>query len=502
VYACCDNSKATLVRDNDEVLDALQMSPRDHAAWAATLLWRAEPRKGPGATPTKRGYRLLQSETKDADPAADLMHGVTIALGEARRKVESAAKDEALTKALAVKRQLLAEAVTVADLNDFQAKLLSTITKLPDDQGALTLAAISHDLRERGKWDQAHAIALLLADIYPAHPVAASTYRWLIHHDGSAEVRHRYERNQFTPRGRLADAKTKSAAAAKDWCQCSIDHGKKLAGFGPLYAADPRTMFPLQAARRGTGDPKGPAEWFDKFQTYVKDGPWHDAAQAESWLAGRTKEPPKQFARCRLTDVRPYLDGEFDDRCWQAMKPITLDNAVGDTAKQYMTQAAFAYDQEFLYIALKCSHPKGKQVAPVKVRPRDADVEPFDRVSILLDIDRDYATYYRLEIDQRGCVREDCWGDVSWNPKWFVAIKSTDEAWQIEAAIPVGELTGERIAVNSAWAFNVVRILPGQGVQSWSQPADVQPRPEGMSLLIFQQDPQRAAAAPMAPAQP
>ena len=115
----------------------------------------------------------------------------------------------------------------------------------------------------------------------------------------------------------------------------------------------------------------------------------------------------------------------------------------------------------------------------------------------MIDVDRDYATYFRLEIDQRGCVREDCWGEAGWNPKWFVAIKSSEESWQIEAAIPLGELTGDRIAVNSAWAFNVVRIVPGQGVQSWSQPADVQPRPEGMSLLVFQQEPGRAAAPPM-----
>jgi hypothetical protein len=146
----------------------------------------------------------------------------------------------------------------------------------------------------------------------------------------------------------------------------------------------------------------------------------------------------------------------------------------------------FAYDQEFLYVALKCKHPAGHQVAPVKPRPRDADVDAFDRVSILLDLDRDYATAYHLEVDQRGCVRDSCWGDKSWNPRWFVAVHSTEDCWQIEAAIPLGDLTSERITQQTAWAFNVVRVLPGRGVQSWSQPADVQPRPEGMSLLLFQ----------------
>ena len=65
----------------------------------------------------------------------------------------------------------------------------------------------------------------------------------------------------------------------------------------------------------------------------------------------------------------------------------------------------------------------------------------FDRVSILLDLDRDYSTCFRLEVDQRGCVCEDCWGDKRWNPKWFVAIRSEEDCWNIEAAVPLHELT-------------------------------------------------------------
>jgi len=221
----------------------------------------------------------------------------------------------------------------------------------------------------------------------------------------------------------------------------------------------------------------------------------------QSWLAGQSADVPRKLARCRLTDTRPYLDGNFDDPCWRGVKPLVLANAVGDTAKEYTTEALFAYDQEFLYLAVKCRHPHGRQVAAVKTRPRDADVSPYDRISLLLDLDRDYTTYYHLQIDQRGCVREDCWGELRWDPKWYVAVRSTADCWQVEAAIPLGELTAQRVPVNAAWAFNLVRVIPGEGVQSWSQPADVQPRPEGMSLLLFQQDTDRGAVQPM-PAAP
>ncbi len=392
-------------------------------------------------------------------------------------------------------------------------RLGPVLAKLPDDHAALAATAVATQALRRGRWDLAREAYVFLVDHYPAHPLAAPAYRWLIRHDSSAEVRRRYELKQFAhpdehaggiqqasatvAPGPLPPAAVSDPALSRAWCQSGLDFGKRLAGFGTLFASDPTTQFCLQAARRGTGDSTGPPQWYAKFQGYVPQGPWHDAAQAELWLAGKAPQMPRKLARCRRTDVRPYLDGQLDDPCWLGAKPLVLDNAIGDSAGQYPTQAQFAYDQEYLYVALKCGHPHGKYVAPVEKRERDADLEPFDRVSILLDLDRDYATYFRLEVDQRGCVREDCWGDPGWNPRWFVAVKSDEGGWQIEAAIPLGELSGGGPTLNAAWAFNAVRIVPGRGVQSWSQPADVTPRPEGMSLLLFQQDVERAPAQPM-----
>jgi hypothetical protein len=206
---------------------------------------------------------------------------------------------------------------------------------------------------------------------------------------------------------------------------------------------------------------------------------------SELWVAERNGQPPRPVTACRQTATKPRLDGAFDDPCWQGVQPLVLRDAAEETAKEYPTEARFAYDREFLYIALRCKHPAGKRVEPVQKRQRDEDLRPYDRVSILLDLDRDYSTYYHLQVDQRGCVCEDCWGDRTWDPRWFVAVRSADDGWQIEAAIPLAELTGEPITHGTAWACNVVRVLPGRGVQGWSLPAGAEPRPEGMGLLFF-----------------
>jgi hypothetical protein len=283
-------------------------------------------------------------------------------------------------------------------------------------------------------------------------------------------------------------ARTEAVDETRRWYAGALEVGKRFSGLGPLYATEPSIQFCIQAANRHLGDFDKARTWYNEFFREHADGPWRDAAAAELWLMNRSGLPPKPVAFCKHVAKRPFLDGEFTDDCWQGLKPLPFKNAVGDTLKDYPTEAWIAYDKDFLYLALRCKHPPDRYVAPVKVRPRDADLRPYDRVSLLLDLDRDYSTYFRLEVDQRGCVCDDCWGDRSWNPRWFVAIRNDRDGWQVEAAIPMVELTGDAVTVGRAWACNLVRTLPGRGVQAWSLPAEAQPRPEGMGLLMFLQE--------------
>src|SRR5262249_5814712 len=155
-------------------------------------------------------------------------------------------------------------------------------------------------------------------------------------------------------------------------------------------------------------------EWYAKFRSEHPSGPWSDNAAAELWLANRAGLPPKTFAACRQTATPPYLDGQLDDPCWRGKPPVPAKRVRG-TLGDYPTEVWLAYDKDFLYLALRCKHPAGMQVAAVKGRSPDADLRPYDRVGLLLDLDRDYSTYFHLQVDQRGCVCDDCWGDRSWN---------------------------------------------------------------------------------------
>jgi len=549
VYALWDKADGSHVSvgATDE-LSRLESSARDFAAPAAGLLVDAAP-----VLPAQRYYRLLDTNLEKGAAQRHLMDGVPrteagVACRALRPTVEPT---EAARKAASARRQFRTlvngPVAGLADSDKLLGLLKPALAGLPEDQGAAAIYGMASAYARRGEWPSARELFLLMVERYPTHARTVEACRWLVRHGSSSEARRRHELSQFMMRGTVgvvgprgpakgenikpvdfrqfpggaaaqevsgqgmpkADdfphlvpqqrfANMKDPELARKWYTSSLELGNRLAAFGPLFASDPPTQFCLQAARRQLGQFKEAQEYYAWFKTAHADGPWREVAASELWLMERQGQPPRPVAACRRATTRPHLDGNLDDECWKGAQPLTFRNSAEETLKENPTQAWFAYDREFLYLALRCKHPTGRQVAPVKARPRDADLRAFDRVSILLDLDRDYSTCFQLQVDQRGCVCEDCWGDKSWDPKWFVAVRSEADCWQIEAAIPLRELTSDPVASGTVWACNVVRVLPGRGVQAWSLPAAVEPRPEGMGLLFFQGE--QASPRPMPPA--
>jgi hypothetical protein len=147
-----------------------------------------------------------------------------------------------------------------------------------------------------------------------------------------------------------------------------------------------------------------------------------------------------------------------------------------------------AFDEEFLYVGVSCHKAPGVDYAGKEATRMadDATIEGRDRVVIMLDIDRDYASFWQLTIDHRGWPAESCFGDTTWNPQWFIAASGDDQYWTAEAAIPLAELTPKKPQVRDVWAIGLQRIIPKVGLQSFTTPAAVEPRPEGFGLMVFE----------------
>ncbi len=518
LYARCENANGAHVTiDLNEAKPRLNGSAVDFAAPAASLLNDA-----PAATDNLAPfvhYRLLASTLVDADKHKWLMQGLSLQPGgQARRELGDPAEFEEvdlkrLAQAVQQRRDL--QAIAKQQLQDpvRAARMLAVVEPalagLPEEQAGGTAFNLANQFAQAGQWPMAKEVFLLMIDRYPAHRLAPDACRWLIRHGASSEARRREELGQFhvtteykfRPRQTSSDSQRFTQIQrereiallrrwedVRTWHKGSLTVGEHLAALSMVHFLEPEVQSCLQSARRSLGDFHEAQKWYAQMKLKLGEqgGPWAQAAAAELWLVNRDGLPPKPMASCARTDHAPFLDGKLDDPCWKQAKAINLKDAVNQTAEAYPTEVWLAYDADCLYLAARCKHPAdGHRKPPVTPRPRDADLRAFDRISLLLDLDRDYSTFFHLQIDQRGCVCEDCWGDKSWNPKWYVAIESDDTSWTVEAAIPLVELTGDKQSFGTTWACNLVRTIPGKGVQAMNTPADAEPRPEGMGLLTF-----------------
>ena len=207
---------------------------------------------------------------------------------------------------------------------------------------------------------------------------------------------------------------------------------------------------------------------------------------AEQWLFRPNEQGPKKVCSVITALKKPRLDGRLDDPLWQVAKPVSLRSPMADDAA-WPASAVLAFDDEFLYVAISCVKAPGVDYSMEDApRSSDSDLMKRDRVTILLDIDRDYASYWQLTIDYRGWPAEHCYGDATWNPQWFIAAAGDEQYWTIEAAIPLAELSPKKPQVRDVWAVGLQRIVPRIGLQSFTVPAAAEPRPEGMGLLVFE----------------
>ena len=521
-----------------EVKTRLGDCARDFAQPAAMTLTDRPERVG------DRGYRLLATRLPNSTGDLHLLDGITLAFGgQARRELppvdEDVIKARVVTERAVKKRQFLeflarGEVESIATPEQVLAQIGPAIREMPAELGARAAHALALQYVQAGQWTLAREAFLMMADRFPTHPLTLEAYRWVVRHQCSSEARRRQELGHFlnyteTAVQSIDPKETRNAVKggteivqashqfilkdfenARQWLKGAIALEPRLAGFGPLYANDPALQLCLMSARRQLGEADTVKKWCSRYlsetasplggQTVVRGAdPWRDCAMAELWLTNRAigASPGKPLGYCSMNMIRPTLDGKLDDDCWQGITPMTLATTAGDLnlsmttdaegkrVPAYTTRTWFATDREYLYIAVDCTHPAGKRVPKLEKRSRDMDLRPYDRVSLMIDLDRDYATYFQLQIDQRGALAEDCWGDTNWNPAWFVAVDSHETGWTAEAAIPLKELTGEALMPGKVWAVNATRIVPGNGVQAWSTPADVRPRPEGMGLMQF-----------------
>ncbi|MCA9210552.1 MAG: hypothetical protein KDA55_19475, partial [Planctomycetales bacterium] len=414
------------------------------------------------------------------------------------------------------------------------------LSGLSENHCAELLAQLAQQYAEQGQWELAMEVHLRLLRRAPRHAYASASYLWLAKYAASAEVaRAMKDRHGMLEAGQAVVGQAAEEAGGKALrtgvvrtgyttpfgptvvadariaSEAGIDDSKnRPAGYGsaasmslmdrgrirthilqlgrevqasrPTLFADPRWRSPLAVVQRWQGlNAEAQTAW-QAMSRGRDDGGWAERAAAELWLSDEQGRPPAPQMVCSATVAKPRLDGKLDEPFWAAATPANLASGLSDDA-DWPAEVRMAHDQDFLYVAVQCRKAAGVDYSPsAETRPRDADLSARDRVDILLDIDRDASTFFRLTVDYRGWTREQCWESLGWNPNWYVAAAETETAWTIEAAIPRDELTSSAWQPMETWLVGLQRTVPNVGFQSWTPHSAAEPMPQGFGLLRFE----------------
>lgn len=287
-------------------------------------------------------------------------------------------------------------------------------------------------------------------------------------------------------------------------------HATKVAGLmekaSPGFFQEPEVQMSLVALLRRGSRHSDADRVIDQMLKLNASDPWYQVALGEAWTRKPQVRSPRPVVICRKTSLAPRLDGQLDDACWVGAAEIQLSeqpSSGGDaefvgtksqgsqpglqiTGSQALVMVL--YDDRYLYVAGSIPRHEGQSKAPPQTagRTHDADLSRFDRLSFQFDVDRDYSTFYRFDVDQRGATNESCWDAVGWNPKWYVAPYGDDLVWRFEAAIPWEELVPSPPTSGSFWAAGVTRVIPTVGLQGWNHPLSETPTPQSFGLLRFE----------------
>ncbi len=465
-------------------------------------------------SPHTLGFYVMADRLSPEQTRNDFFHGISLSPGsEARRELIEPAADAVQSVRQIAPRRRNIEAILDRALRDPQGavRLVAEANQLTRGLDAESSAQILYQMADGyyrgGQWPMAAETFQLLVDRHAEHPLARPALAWLIHYATSSETQWQGQRQQRitlqkTAAGPIAPADPQQpgrvvgsaerislpllgARKQGERAQHAAALASRLEQTRPDLLAQPEIGFSLAALDRREGNGHQAERYYLGQRRGVNHDAWWTCAQGEDWLAEPKGPSPKSIVDCTPAAARPRLDGQFDDPVWKTAKPVDLRSPRDDDT-EWPATVRFAYDDQFLYLAIRARQSPGAKYEPSKgPRPRDPDLTAHDRVEIYLDLDRDYSTFYRLAIDYRGWASDACWEDSTWDPSWFVAAGTADGFWTAEAAIPLDELTGDLPASNTVWAIGLQRVVPGVGFQSFSTPAAVEVIPEGFAYLIF-----------------
>ena len=377
--------------------------------------------------------------------------------------------------------------------------------QLEPDSAVQILLEMAQQFHQEGDWFEATDIYQILVRQYAQHPLVRQAFIRMMLYAASGEIDAIEQQQNMIVNDGVRTAILDPVRTDPQRHRALL-LGRYLSQNFPDLADDIALQFAVASVLRKLGGERDAARFYQTRANIRFDDVWGIRASTEYWMTVQNKaELPIEQRELlpALTSVptrtKPVLDGKFDENdqeVWlqsnvYALTPATPRQRMSELlqsgsavrrvgtvreeqlrtmSQNFGTQVMFLHDKEFWYIGLRC--------------PKLPGMPEQDRVEILIDVDRDYGTYYSVTIDSSGGVTSACLGARNWNPQWTVARHEDERAWYIEAAIPLSELSERPIRPNTTCGIAIRRLVPGMGIECWNAENSFNLE-EGFGLMLF-----------------
>jgi len=540
-------SRVHAVIDLNEYLPRLQTTANLAARPAMSLLQQSPQISAQHPDSQLESYRQIDLENSSRQQTHFFAGLILVPGSAARRELPrvdgslSASRKKILLRQKVVQNYMNGTEDQPREASQLIAHLDRIHQGMPPNEAAESLLQLANQYRQHAQWELAESVLVRLVQKHPDQPAAHAAMRWLTKNWIGVEPTYQrlrqYSvsggRERISPRihpgdyleeplskkyafplmERLSDnidttdlppadnaiqqtAGTGHVMAGtnvsqelqrlRSWQQRALVLQKIMEKHAPELLRLPDVQLPLSSLKRNPGHLLVTEPHYRPFLQTDTETDWQRTVAAEMWLENPVTMPPKPVISCKRAGQPPVLDAVLSEPCWQNAHAIRLKSGT-DEPDRTAALLMVSYDQNYLYLAASVPRRNDVRWQPPDPnnREHDADLRGQDRLVLHFDLDRDYATYYTFQIDQRGWTSEACWEDYRYNPQWFVASQADQNAWRIEAAIPIKEMAPNPPQAKRYWAVGLKRIMPAVGVQSWMQPAEERPRPELFGLMRF-----------------
>ncbi|PQO33556.1 YCF48-related protein [Blastopirellula marina] len=504
-----DGERGSVKLNATQISPQLAMSLSEYAGVSRGIAF-SELLEGPATVELK----VLRSSSISEGRLSDIFSGISIPAGkEARRPPQQMpVVDLAALQRTAQKRRNMIEMINRAVQDEERGALvlgqmLRMSEDLPPQRSVEVLFHLAQQANQSGNLSLAADMHHQIVRKFPQSSLAPRSAAWLIGFYASNEIRfHERSSVEFATPTKQLEANTEEAEEEpaeiapvsfnkpenyQRPLESSQQGNQLIAELNqamPQMLSEPSVAFSLERLLAAEGHSRQGESYVRRLLNLSQDNPWSRKAQWELALGRGNVQVDAPNVQATYSEMKPILDGNLNDPIWQAGKPVDFQ-AGTISAENGAPRAAMmvAFDDDYLYLAIRCMKSKKFQYdAPShEARPRDADLEASDRVRLYLDLDRDYATAYELTVDYRGMTADALAGNRTWDPQWFVAAKQDRTTWTIEAAIPLGELTGEIIRPGTSWGMAAQRVIVGEGTEAWPTSALYEMGPSEFGLLQF-----------------